>query len=232
MVDNEPADQTSRHTALQRTSPTNEHSTRSVERRRSVPPRQQRVQCLERPRSIQVGSRRACRNRPSPTALGRSRQLTWELVRAVVASGTTVILTTQYLDEADHLADRIAVIDHGRVIAEGTSAELKASVGSGTLTVSLNDPARPADAQRVLKRALQAPVDRQEGGRLSVRIPVQNGAEELSARGTGALAELETAGIATSQFALGQPSLDEAFLALTGHPAEGQGNFEEKKTWA
>ncbi len=103
------------------------------------------MQCLERPPRIQVGVETGVQEQAVPTALGldpRCRQLTWELVRAVEADGTTVILTTEYLDEADQLADRIAVIDHGTVIAEGTSAEPKASVGSGTITVSLTDPAR------------------------------------------------------------------------------------------
>ena len=70
----------------------------------------------------------------------RSRNQVWEIVRALVAEGTTVLLTTQYLDEADQLADRIAIIDHGRVIAEGTSSDLKDLVGTGTLHVRLHDP--------------------------------------------------------------------------------------------
>ena len=74
----------------------------------------------------------------------RSRNQVWEIVRVLVAAGTTVLLTTQYLDEADQLADRIAIIDHGRIIAEGTSAELKASVGTGALHVRLHDPGAAA----------------------------------------------------------------------------------------
>src|SRR5215216_5700912 len=83
-----------------------------------------------------------------------SRNQVWEIVRTLVARGTTVLLTTQYLEEADQLADRIAVIEHGRVIAEGTSGELKASAGSGVLRVRLRDPARRPQAQRVLAHAL------------------------------------------------------------------------------
>ena len=84
----------------------------------------------------------------------RSRNQVWEIVRALVAGGTTVLLTTQYLDEADQLADRIAVIDHGRVIAEGTTGELKASVGAGALHVRVADVSQRSAASEVLERAL------------------------------------------------------------------------------
>jgi ABC-2 type transport system ATP-binding protein len=144
----------------------------------------------------------------------RSRGQVWELVRAVAADGTTVLLTTQYLDEADQLADRIAVIDRGRVIAEGTPGQLKASVGSGVLQVRLRDPEQRADAERVLARTLGVPVH------------LESDPAALSARPAGpdgvahALAELSRAGVAVTDFALGQPSLDEVFLALTGRPAD------------
>ncbi len=88
----------------------------------------------------------------------RSRNQVWDIVRAVVAQGTTVLLTTQYLDEADQLASRIAVIDKGRVIAEGTKGELKASVGAGSVHVRLRDPERRADAERLLRDLLLAEV--------------------------------------------------------------------------
>ncbi|HEY0358087.1 MAG TPA: ATP-binding cassette domain-containing protein [Mycobacteriales bacterium] len=144
----------------------------------------------------------------------RSRNQVWDIVRALVAGGTTVLLTTQYLDEADQLADRIAVIDHGRVIAEGTPGELKASVGSGTLHVRLLHPARRPDAERVLAAALRVPVRPEaDPAALSARV---SDPERVAV----ALAELSRAGVAVTQFALGQPSLDEVFLALTGHPAE------------
>ena len=85
----------------------------------------------------------------------RSRNQVWEIIRALVAEGTTILLCTQYLDEADQLAEGIAVIDHGRVIAEGTPGQLKASVGSGALHVRLLDPEQRPEAERVLERALE-----------------------------------------------------------------------------
>jgi ABC-2 type transport system ATP-binding protein len=151
----------------------------------------------------------------------RSRNQVWEIVRALVADGTTVLLTTQYLDEADQLADRIAVIDHGRVIAEGTSGELKASVGSGALHVRLRDPESRPEAERVLSRALGVPVHLEsDPAALSARV---SDAESVA----HALAELSRSGVALTNFALGQPSLDEVFLALTGRPAEDAADTEE-----
>jgi daunorubicin/doxorubicin transport system ATP-binding protein len=148
----------------------------------------------------------------------RSRNHVWEIVRAIVGHGTTVLLTTQYLDEADRLADRIAVIDHGRVIAEGTRGELKASVGGGGLRVRLLDPGRRAAAERVLAAELGVPVHPEaDPAALAARIP--EGAD-AAARAARALAELAGEGIGVSDFALGQPSLDEVFLALTGSRAE------------
>jgi ABC-2 type transport system ATP-binding protein len=132
-----------------------------------------------------------------------------------------VVLTTQYLDEADQLSDRIAVIDHGRVIAEGRSAELKATVGAGRLQVRLVDPDQRDEAERLLARALDAPIHLEaDPVALSAQVAESNGTGELGARATSALAELNAAGVAVTQFALGQPTLDEAFLALTGRPAE------------
>ena len=117
----------------------------------------------------------------------RSRNQVWDIVRTLVAEGTTVLLTTQYLEEADQLADRIAIIDRGRVIAEGTSTELKALVGTSSLHVALDDPSRTAEAEQVLSDALAA---------------------------------LARDGIDVTELALRNPSLDEVFLSLTGHPAE------------
>ena len=151
-----------------------------------------------------------------------SRNQVWEIIRAIVADGATVLLTTQYLDEADQLADRIAVIDHGKVIAEGTSGELKASVGSGTLHVRLPDPAHRPDAQRMLSRLLDVAVQADDDPlTLSARVPSGTPARPASERVAAALTELSRSGIGVSEFALGQPTLDEAFLALTGHPSDG-----------
>jgi ABC-2 type transport system ATP-binding protein len=151
----------------------------------------------------------------------RSRHQVWDIVRALVAGGTTVLLTTQYLDEADQLADRIAVIDHGKVIAEGTSSELKASVGSGTLHVRLHDPKGRPQAEQVLSQVLGVLVHLDsDPAALTARV-------SDPARVAHALAELSRSGVAVTDFALGQPSLDEVFLALTGHPAEDDDATEE-----
>lgn len=153
----------------------------------------------------------------------RSRNQVWDIVRALVAGGTTVLLTTQYLDEADQLADRIAVIDHGRVIAEGTAGELKASVGSGALHLRLKDPSRRPEAQQLLVQVLGGSVKAEDdGASLFVRL-------DDTSKTTEALMALTQAGIELVQFSLGQPSLDEVFLALTGHPAESETDNEEKK---
>jgi ABC-2 type transport system ATP-binding protein len=144
----------------------------------------------------------------------RARNQVWDIIRELIAQGTTVLLTTQYLDEADQLADRIAVIDHGKVIAEGTPGQLKASVGSGALHVRLLDPEQRARAEQVLTSILDAPVHLDsDPAALSARISDA----ERTARSLG---ELSRAGIVVADFSLGQPTLDEVFLALTGRPAE------------
>src|ERR687895_1062414 len=151
----------------------------------------------------------------------RSRNQVWDIVRALAAGGTTVLLTTQYLDEADQLADRIAVIDHGKVIAEGTPGELKASVGSGALHVRLRAPEQRPEAELVLSQTLGISVHLEsDPAALSARVSDPE-------RVTHALAELSRSGVSLIDFALGQPSLDEVFLALTGHPAENEDATEE-----
>ena len=150
----------------------------------------------------------------------RSRSQVWDIVRAVVAHGTTVLLTTQYLDEADRLAGRIAVVDHGKVIAEGTPGELKSSVGAGTVHLRLRDPAQRAEAGRLLAQALDAPVQPEaDPVALTARVTGDGNGLEAGEQAARALAELARAGIVVDDFALGQPSLDEVFLALTDRPA-------------
>jgi ABC-2 type transport system ATP-binding protein len=142
----------------------------------------------------------------------KSRGQVWDIVRALAAARTTVLLTTQYLDEADRLSDRIAVIDAGRVIAEGTPSQLKTSVGAGVLTVRLRHPQQRPEAEHVLADVLDSPVQRTAEAAL-LTAPVAD-----PGRATAALTTLAQSGIALSDFALGQPSLNEAFLALTGGP--------------
>jgi ABC-2 type transport system ATP-binding protein len=143
----------------------------------------------------------------------RSRNQVWDIIRALVAEGTTILLCTQYLDEADQLADGIAVIDHGKVIAEGTPGQLKASVGSGALHVRLLDPEQRPEAERVLARELGAVHLEPDPAALSASCAHPD-------RAAQAVAELSHSGVRIADFSLGQPSLDEVFLALTGHPAE------------
>jgi ABC-2 type transport system ATP-binding protein len=137
-----------------------------------------------------------------------------------------VLLTTQYLDEADRLAGRIAVVDHGKVIAEGTTGELKSSVGAGTVHLRLRDPGQRPDAERVLAQALDAPVQPDaDPVALTARVSGDGTGFMASEQAARALAELARAGVVVDDFSLGQPSLDEVFLALTDRPAE-PGNDE------
>lgn len=151
----------------------------------------------------------------------RSRGDVWQIIRTLVAGGTTVLLTTQYLEETDQLADRIAVIDQGKIIAEGTSSELKASVGRGALHIRLVDSSLRDGACRFLSEFLGDQVHFDGDPRaLTVQLSRPD-------RAPAALAALADAGFAASDFSLGQPSLDEVFFALTGHAAadaEGAGS--------
>ncbi|MFC6886095.1 MULTISPECIES: ATP-binding cassette domain-containing protein [Actinomadura] len=144
----------------------------------------------------------------------RARNEVWETVREVVADGATVLLTTQYLEEADALADRIAVFDHGRVIAEGTSDDLKAQIGRQTLAVRAADAARAGQLAAIVGELAGERPEVQEPTGL-VTVPVSDAAM-LSAL----VRRLDDAGIEAAELALRMPSLDEVFLTLTGHLAE------------
>lgn len=142
----------------------------------------------------------------------RSRSQVWEIVRSIAAEGTTVLLTTQYLEEADRLANRLAVIDHGRIIAQGTSSELKRSVGSNTLHLRVEDAGRRAEAVVLLGRVLGEGVhDGDDSQSLTARL-------EANASLPEALSVLSSAGIDVAELTVGQPSLDDVFFALTGKP--------------
>lgn len=152
----------------------------------------------------------------------RSRNQVWDIIRALVRNGTTVFLTTQYLEEADQLADRIGVIDHGRLIAEGTSKELKASVGAGRLTVHFNTLDDLSKAWRILQEITNDLVEIDER-LIRLVVHITNHGEAASA-----ISRLVAENLQISDFAMGQPSLDEVFLTLTGKTA-GQSESDEEE---
>src|SRR5580700_18510 len=155
-----------------------------------------------------------------------ARALMWDIVRQLVADGTTLMLTTQYLDEADQLADRVAVIDGGQVIAEGTPAELKASMGSQRLLVTLADGSDAAAAAAALRPFTTASVIPNEGGRL-IEAPVT----ATDGLATEVVRALDEAGVKVNDIAVRSASLDDVFLTLTGHKAEADAeeNAEENE---
>ena len=150
----------------------------------------------------------------------RSRIGLWEAIEALVDKGTTVLLTTQYLDEADRLADRIAVIDHGRVIAEGTSLELKQRVGGERLEIRLENG--NLDAARAAVSPIADGEPFCEDGLLRVPLRERQGAIAEAVR------RLDGAGVGIDDIALRSPTLDDVFLTLTGHAAETEDDEESR----
>jgi ABC-2 type transport system ATP-binding protein len=144
----------------------------------------------------------------------RSRLSLWAVIEELVAEGTTVLLTTQYLDEVDRLAETIAVIDHGRLIAEGTSDQLKDRLGGERLEVVLDEGADPAAAALALAPMSDAPPTIDDDRLVRVGVRRRDGAIVEAVR------RLSEAGVGVDDLALRRPTLDDVFLALTGHAAE------------
>jgi ABC-2 type transport system ATP-binding protein len=140
----------------------------------------------------------------------RSRRAVWRLVRELVASGTTVFLTTQYLEEADHLADRIALLDHGRVVAEGTPDELKRLIPGGHIGLRFTDPHEFEVAAQMFNGATR------DDEQLTLRVPGDSGVASLRAL----LDTMEAVGIDAAEVSIHTPDLDDVFLTLTGRPKE------------
>ncbi|MFL6123160.1 ATP-binding cassette domain-containing protein [Actinophytocola sp.] len=137
----------------------------------------------------------------------RSRRMMWDIVRGLVADGTTIFLTTQYLDEADQLADRIAVLDQGRLVAEGTPAELKRQIPGGHVRLRFADAARLGAATRIL------PDSTPDEESLALRVPSDGGVRSVRTL----LDRLDEYAIDVEEFTVHMPDLDDVFLALTGH---------------
>jgi ABC-type multidrug transport system ATPase subunit len=147
----------------------------------------------------------------------RTRQELWSTVEELRREGTTVLLTTQYLDEADRLAQRIGLVDRGRIVAEGTASELKAAVGTEILAVRVSEPARTSEAAGTLAELSSGDAPLVDGATGEVRLPVTDPAASAEA-----VRRLDAAGLPIAAIELQQPSLDDVFLTLTGRRAEAQ----------
>ena len=142
----------------------------------------------------------------------RTRNQMWDTIRRLVDSGSTVLLTTQYLQEADELADRVAVIDHGRVVAEGTVNELKASIGTSSLQLSIQNPEDLETARRKVEEVLHVPtIVSPEGGKITAPMADADIVTDL-------LIAFRQSGIQLAELSVQQPTLDEVFLTITGNP--------------
>ena len=153
----------------------------------------------------------------------RTRGQMWDTIRELIREGSTVLLTTQYLDEADQLAGRIAVIDHGLKVAEGTPDELKTSVGSSTLQLRMADPTDVDDAATVVRRVLgEEPVLTPEAGGMNAALTDANQAADV-------LIALRQSGLSIASATVQKPTLDEVFMAITGHGADDETHLPDNQ---
>jgi len=157
----------------------------------------------------------------------RSRRQMWGIISSLVSEGSTILLTTQYLEEADELANRIAVVDAGRVIAEGTSDELKLRVGGDRIEVAVARDGDLARAAEVARRHLSSDVTIDPHQR-RLSGPSREGTRQLATL----VREFDAAGIEITDLQLHRPSLDDVFLTLTGHQAEEEKTTELNRRWA
>jgi ABC-2 type transport system ATP-binding protein len=147
----------------------------------------------------------------------RSRNDMWDVILDLVRGGSTLLLTTQYLEEADRLADNILVIDHGKAIAQGTAAQLKEQAGGARIEITLTEAADLAGAVEILQRFADGPIEADQRSRRLV-APISGGSPTL----VNTVHQLDSAGIALLDVALRRPTLDEVFLKLTGHGSEAE----------